>query len=98
MAQVIRLGEAWRENTTGINPKWRYNERSSLWKLILLEGENFMENQLAVGTTVVFIDASDGLEKYAIVNHVSGTDRVFRLISKDKAGANPIRIKPRLKP
>jgi hypothetical protein len=86
------------ENATGINPKWGYNESSSLWKLISLERKNIVENQLPVGTTVVFDDASDGLEKYAIVQHVSGGDRVFRLISKEKAGANPVRIKTRLKP
>ena len=56
-----------------------------------------MENPLTAGTTVVFTDASDGLEKYAIVNHVSGTDRIFRLISKEKAGPNPIKLKTRPK-
>jgi hypothetical protein len=56
-----------------------------------------MENPLTVGATVVFTDATDGLEKYAVVNHVSGTDRVFRLIRKEEAGPNPIRLKTRPK-
>jgi hypothetical protein len=51
-----------------------------------------MENPLNVGTSVVFTDASDGLEKYARIEHASGGDRVFRLISKEKAGPNPIRL------
>jgi hypothetical protein len=53
-----------------------------------------MKNSLPpLGTTIVFEDDSDGLEKYGIVNHVSGGDRVIRIISREEAGPNPLRVK-----
>jgi hypothetical protein len=52
-----------------------------------------MEKRLPLGTTIVFIDDSDGLEKYGIVEHVSGGDRVIRFISKQEAGPNPLWVK-----
>jgi hypothetical protein len=61
-------------------------------KLIQLEGKNRMENPLRVGTAVVFSNAPDGQEKFAIITHVSGGDRKFRIITKEEAGANPIRL------
>ncbi len=62
-----------------------------------LERTIIMDNRNLIGMTIVFEDQTDGTEKYGRIEHVSGDDGVIHLISKEKAGPHPRRVKFRSK-
>jgi len=51
-----------------------------------------MDNHNLIGMTIVYIDAYDGIERYAKLIRVFGNDGIWRSVSKEKAGPNPRRI------
>lgn len=56
-----------------------------------------MEDSNLIGMTLEFEDEPDETRKFGQIVHVSGDDGVIRLISKEKAGSNPRRVRLRAK-
>ena len=52
-----------------------------------------MEDHNLIGTTIAFVDAYTGVEKYGRIDRVYGDEAVVRIINKETAGQNPRRVK-----
>jgi hypothetical protein len=52
-----------------------------------------MEVAEITGRTIVFDDAYTGVEKYGRIDRVYGDEAIVHIISKEKAGPNPRRVK-----